>query len=132
MVKFGDFESVDLNTFLSLPILSYAASVREGSTREDKDPIDESCDSPQVMKNEFAQKVNKATLRENMVRRPKIKTLSLHSKKKEIKAHYFQERLRPITFEKYLPYWFYTKFTCYGTKPLCCNVDEKEVKGVTL
>ena len=65
-----------------------------------------------------------------MVTRPKTKILSLHSKKK-VKAHHYQERPWPITFGEYIPYWFYTKFTCDGTKALCCNVDEKEAKDAT-
>ncbi|KAK4707363.1 hypothetical protein R3W88_033090 [Solanum pinnatisectum] len=66
-----------------------------------------------------------------MVRRPKTKTLIVHSKKKEINVHHYQELHRPITFGEYLPNWFYTKFTCNDTKALCCNVDEKEVKDET-
>ena len=57
--------------------------------------------------------------------------MSLHSKKKEIKAHHYQEPPHPIAFGEYIPYWFYTKFTCDGTKALCCNVDEKEAKDAT-
>ena len=41
MVKFGDFEPIDVNNLLSLPIPSDAASVRKGSTREDEDPVDD-------------------------------------------------------------------------------------------
>ena len=41
MVKFGDFESIDVNNLLSLHILSDAASVREGSTRQDEYPVDD-------------------------------------------------------------------------------------------
>ncbi|KAH0727913.1 hypothetical protein KY290_003618 [Solanum tuberosum] len=66
-----------------------------------------------------------------MVRRPKTKTLIVHSKKKEIKVHHYQELRRPITLGEYLPNWCYTKFTCDGTKALCCNVDEKEAKDET-
>ncbi|KAH0756363.1 hypothetical protein KY290_026633 [Solanum tuberosum] len=67
-----------------------------------------------------------------MVRRPKTKTLIVHSMKKEIKVHHYQDRRRPITLREYLPNWCYTKFTCDGTKALCCNVDEKEAKYETL
>ena len=41
MVKFGDFEPIDVNNLLSLPIPSDVASVRKGSTREDEDPVDD-------------------------------------------------------------------------------------------
>ncbi|KAH0746046.1 hypothetical protein KY285_007703 [Solanum tuberosum] len=41
MIKFGDFEPIDINNLLSLPILSDVASVGEGSTRQDEDPIDD-------------------------------------------------------------------------------------------
>ena len=36
MIKFGYFEPIHVNNLLSLPILSDAASVRDGSTREDE------------------------------------------------------------------------------------------------
>uniref|UniRef100_M1DQC8 Uncharacterized protein n=1 Tax=Solanum tuberosum TaxID=4113 RepID=M1DQC8_SOLTU len=67
-----------------------------------------------------------------MIRRPKTKTLIMHSKKEEIKVHNYQELRQPITIGEYFPSWFYTKFTCDGTKSLCCNVDENEEKDATL
>ena len=42
--------------------------------------------------------------------------------------HHCQEPPRPITFGEYFPNLLYTKFSCDGTKYLCCNVNEKEAK----
>uniref|UniRef100_M1DP03 Uncharacterized protein n=1 Tax=Solanum tuberosum TaxID=4113 RepID=M1DP03_SOLTU len=41
MIKFGDFEPIEVNKLLSLPILSDVASVGEGSTRQDEDVVDD-------------------------------------------------------------------------------------------
>ncbi|KAK4737479.1 hypothetical protein R3W88_001176 [Solanum pinnatisectum] len=128
MIKFGDFEPIDVNNLLSLPILSDVASAGEGSTREDEEPVDDLDDWGWTL---ATHQSTKQHVREKMVRRPKTKTLIVHSKKKEIKVHHYQELWRPITLGEYLPNWCYTKFTCDGTKALCCNVDEKEAKDVT-
>ena len=138
MVKFGDFESIDVNNLLSLHILSDAASVREGSTTQDEYPVDDLDDMGWTLvtlhrgrKMSSHKESTKRYITEKMVRRPKTKTLSLHSKKKKIKVHHYQETPRPITFGEYLPIWLYTKFTCDDTKSLCCNVYEKEAKDAT-
>ncbi|KAG5599194.1 hypothetical protein H5410_030564 [Solanum commersonii] len=39
MIKFGDFESIEVNNLLSLHILSDMASIGEGSTRQDEDLV---------------------------------------------------------------------------------------------
>ena len=39
MIKLSDFEPIDVNNILSLPILRDVASVEEGSTREDEDLV---------------------------------------------------------------------------------------------
>ncbi|KAH0761501.1 hypothetical protein KY290_017574 [Solanum tuberosum] len=138
MIKFGDFEPIDLNNLLSLPILSDVASVGEGSTGQDEDPVDDLDDwgwtlvtSRRCRKVCSHKESTKQHVREKMVRRPKTKTLIVHSKKKEIKVHHYQELRRPITLGEYLPNWCYTKFTCDGTKSLCCNIDENEAKDAT-
>ncbi|KAH0665732.1 hypothetical protein KY285_026938 [Solanum tuberosum] len=138
MIKFGDFEPIEVNNFLSLPVLSDVASVGEGSTRQDEDLVDDLDDwGWTLMTRRRRRKVSsykdstKQHVREKMVRRPKTKTLIVHSKKKEIKVHHYQELRRPITLGEYLPNWCYTKFTCDDTKALCCNVDEKEAKDET-
>lgn len=69
--------------------------------------------------------------REKTIRRPKTKNLVLHSKKIKKKVHHYQESYQRIRFEEYLPNFFFTKFRCDGTKAICCNVDEKEVKDTT-
>ncbi|KAG5595046.1 hypothetical protein H5410_036278 [Solanum commersonii] len=114
MIKFGDFESIEVNNLLSLPILSDVASIGEGSTRQDENLVDDLDDwGWTVVTHRRRRKVSshkestKQHVREKMERRPKTKTLIVHSKKKEI------------------------KFTCDGTKAVCCNVDENEAKDAT-
>ncbi|KAH0720373.1 hypothetical protein KY285_005175 [Solanum tuberosum] len=138
MIKFGDFEPIEVNNLLSLPILSDVGSVGEGSIRQDKNLVDDLDDwGWTLVTRRRRRKVSsykdstKQHVREKMVTRPKTKTLIVHSKKKEIKVHHYQELRRPITLGEYLPNWCYTKFTCDGTKALCCNVDEKEAKDET-
>ncbi|KAH0754816.1 hypothetical protein KY290_025086 [Solanum tuberosum] len=138
MIKFGDFEPIEVNNLLSLPILSDVASVGEGSKRQDEDLVDDHDDWGWTLvtrhrrrKVSSHKESTKQHLREKMVRRPKSKTLIVHSKKKEIKVHHYQELRRPITLGEYLPNWCYTKCTCDGTKALYCNVDEKEAKDAT-
>ncbi|KAH0734304.1 hypothetical protein KY285_010011 [Solanum tuberosum] len=138
MIKFGDFEPIEVNNLLSLPILNVVASVGEGSTRQDEDLADDLDDwgwtlmtRRRCRKMSSYKESTKQHVREKMVRRPKTKTLIVHSKKKEIKVHHYKELRRPITLGEYLPNWCYTKFTCDGTKALCCNVDEKEAKNET-
>ncbi|KAG5615228.1 hypothetical protein H5410_015052 [Solanum commersonii] len=74
---------------------------------------------------------------DNLVTRRKCRKASLHKdstkqhireKMAEINVYYYQELRRPITLGVYFPSWFYTNFTCDGTKELCCNFDDKEVK----
>ncbi|KAH0636782.1 hypothetical protein KY285_036491 [Solanum tuberosum] len=138
MIKFGDFEPIEVNNLLSLPILSDVASVGEGSTRQDEDLVDDFDDwGWTLVTHRRCRKVSshkestKQHVREKLVRRPKTKTLIVHSKKKEIKVHHYQELRWPITLGEYLPNWCYTKFTGDGTKALCCNVNEKEAKDAT-
>ncbi|KAG5568104.1 hypothetical protein H5410_064881 [Solanum commersonii] len=123
---------------LSLPTLSDVASVGEGSTREDEDPIYYLDDWGWTLvtyrkhqKLSLHEESAKQHIREKMVRRPKTKAYIVHSKKEEIKVHHNQELRRSITLGEYLPSWLYMKFTCDGTKALCCNVDAKEAKDAT-
>ena len=113
-------------------------SVREGWTKEDGDQVNH-CDdwgwtliTRHKRRNVSSHREStKWHVRENMVRRPNTKTFIMHSKKEKIKVQHYQELCRPITLGEYLPNWFYTKFTCDGTKVLRCNIDEKETKDAT-
>ena len=96
MIKFGDFEPIDVTNYLSLPILSDVASLGEGTIREDEDPTDELDNLGWTLvtlhrrqKKSLYKESTKRHIRKNMVRRPKTKTFSLHSKKKEIKVHHY-------------------------------------------
>ncbi|KAH0725007.1 hypothetical protein KY284_000872 [Solanum tuberosum] len=138
MVKFGDFKPIDVNESLSLPTLCDVVSIGEGLTKEDGDQVDHFDDWGWTLvtrrKHQKASShkyLTKRHFREKMVRIPRIKTLIVHLKKEEIKVHHYQKLRQSITLGEYLPSWFYTKFTCNGTKGLCCNVDENEAKDAT-
>ncbi|KAH0706163.1 hypothetical protein KY285_010683 [Solanum tuberosum] len=108
MIKFGDFQPIEVNNLLSLPMLSDVASVGEGSTRQDENPVDDLDDWGTLVTLRKHRKVRshkestKQHVREKMVRRPKTKTLSVHSEKKEIKVHHYQDLWQPITLGEYL------------------------------
>jgi len=134
MIKFGDFEPIDVSKPLLLPIVNKV--IVEEKSQEESELYDVQTDYEgwilvtrrRRCKTNSQRESCKQLTRGKMVKRPKKKMIEKNWKKTKMDENHNQRLRRPVTFDEFLPNLLRMQASCEDIKASCCKVDEEETK----
>ncbi|XP_070032500.1 uncharacterized protein [Nicotiana tomentosiformis] len=128
MIKFGDFEPINVNTSLFLPIVNKVI-VKEGSQEKNESYAGQTDDEGWILvtrrrrcKTNSQRESSKQLTKEKMEKRPKKKMIKKDRKKIKMEENHYQRLCRPVTLEEFMPSRLCVQVESY------CKVDGEETK----
>lgn len=131
MIKFGDFEPIDVNLSSFLHVL-VKVILEQQSLEENQSCGDHIDDEGWILvtrrrcsKISSRREPSKQVTRGRMKKLPKTQRVKKATKKSRIEENYYQKSRSPITLDEFLPSWFHMKISHCDAQISCCNVDKK-------